>query len=115
MDEPPKKRARKDHALESHASSSAKSVSRFPAPTGSPTMNKICKGYVPQNTNKATGWALRVFNTWQNERNRVSADKWMGWIWNSFSCTTVIGLLYNSYYCCCIIATTVLCDICTVV
>ena len=75
MDEPPKKRARKDHALESHASSSAKSVSRFPAPTSSPTMNKICKGYVPQNTNKATGWALRVFNTWQNERNRVSADK----------------------------------------
>ena len=41
MDEPPKKQARKDHASESHASSSAKSVSRFPAPTGSPTMNKI--------------------------------------------------------------------------
>ena len=95
MDEPPKKRARKDHALESHASSSAKSVSRFPAPTGSPTMNKICKGYVPQNTNKATGWALRVFNTWRNERNRDSADK----------CPE--NLLE--------IATTVLCDICTVV
>ena len=78
MDEPPKKRAGKDHVLESHASSSAKSVSRFPAPTGSPTMNKICKGYmymyVPQNTNKATGWALRVFNTWHvmcNKNTRI--------------------------------------------
>ena len=69
MGEPPEKRDRKDHAF-----SPAKS-SRFPEPTGSPTMKTICKGYVPRNTDKATSWALRVFNAWRNERNCVSTDK----------------------------------------
>ena len=70
MEEPPKKRARVDHA-----SPPVKSVTRFPAPTGSPTMNHICKGYVPKNTDKATAWALRVFNAWRSERNCVASDK----------------------------------------
>ena len=59
---------------EGHVSSPEKAT-RFPAPTGSPTMSDICKGYVPQNTHKATTWALRVFNAWRQERNRVATEK----------------------------------------
>ena len=50
-------------------------TSRFPAPTGSPTMSEICKGYVPQNTDTATTWAMRVFEAWRIERNKVDTDK----------------------------------------
>ena len=49
--EPPAKRTRINHV------SSPAKLSRFPAPTGSPTMSEVCKGYVPQNT---TTWAMRV-------------------------------------------------------
>ena len=38
-------------------------------------MSDICKGYVLQNTDKATTWALRVFNAWRQERNRVATEK----------------------------------------
>ena len=57
-----------------HVSSPAKAT-RFPDPTGSPTMSNICKGYVAQNTDKATTWALRVFNARRQERNRVAILK----------------------------------------
>ena len=67
--EPPVKKARK-----THVSSPAKATC-FPAPTGSPTMTDICKGYILQNTDKATTWALRVFNVWHQERNRVTTEK----------------------------------------
>ena len=67
--EPPVKKARK-----THVSSPAKAT-RFPASTGSPTMSIICKDYVLQNTDKATTWALRVFNAWHQERNRVTTEK----------------------------------------
>ena len=67
--EPPVKKARKTHV------SSPEKATRFPAPTGSPTMSNICKGYIPQNTDKATTWALRVFNAWHQERNRVTTEK----------------------------------------
>ena len=33
-------------------------------------MTKICEGFIPKNTAKATTWALRVFFAWRNERNR---------------------------------------------
>ena len=67
--EPPVKKARK-----THVSSPAKAT-RFPDPTGSPTMSNICKGYVAQNTDKATTWALCVFNAWRQERDRVATEK----------------------------------------
>ena len=38
-------------------------------------MSEICKGYVPQNTDKATTWAMRVFKAWRIERNKVATDK----------------------------------------
>ena len=51
-------------------------ATRFPAPTGSPTMSDNCKGYVPQKKRKkATTWALHVFNAWRQERNRVATEK----------------------------------------
>ena len=33
-------------------------------------MRKICEGYVPQNTGKATDWAVRVFHDWRTARNK---------------------------------------------
>ena len=54
--EPPAKKTRINRV-----STPAKS-SRFPAPSGSPTMSKICKGYIPRNTDKATTWALRLLD-----------------------------------------------------
>ena len=33
-------------------------------------MAKICQGYVPKNTAKCNGWALRVFKSWRDERNK---------------------------------------------
>ena len=66
--EPPVKKARKTRV------SSPEKATRFPAPTGSPTMSDICKGYIPQNTDKATTWTLRVFNAWHQERILKSAQ-----------------------------------------
>ena len=40
---------------------SPKRSSRFPSPMLPPTMRKICRGYVPPNTDKATAWAVKVF------------------------------------------------------
>ena len=37
-------------------------------------MDKICKGFVPKNTEKATNWAVRVFEQWRVERNRATSD-----------------------------------------
>ena len=71
MEEPPTKKARRDHVSTPEKSS----VVRFPSPTGSPAMKTICKGYIPKNTDKATAWALRVFNAWRSERNLLSGDK----------------------------------------
>ena len=67
--EPPAKRTRRNHV------SSPAKPSRFPAPTGSPTMSEVCKGYVLQNTDKATTWAMRIFKAWRIERNKVATDK----------------------------------------
>ena len=38
-------------------------------------MAKICRGYVPSNTSKATNWALRVFMLWRDERNKQSSER----------------------------------------
>ena len=32
-------------------------------------MSKLCEGYTPDNTKKNTGWAVRVFDEWRNERS----------------------------------------------
>ena len=50
-------------------------VSRFSKPTSPTTMQTICKGYVPPNTQKATGWAVCVFNEWRAARNKSSDRK----------------------------------------
>ena len=47
---------------------------RFVSPTSSVEMDKICKGFVPKNTEKATNWVVRVFEQWRVERNRETSD-----------------------------------------
>ena len=47
---------------------------QFVSPTSSVKMDKICKGFVPKETEKATNWAVRVFEQWRVERNRVASD-----------------------------------------
>jgi hypothetical protein len=36
---------------------------------------ELAKGFVPTNTTKNTGWALRVYEEWKTERNNASNDK----------------------------------------
>lgn len=43
---------------------------RFGSPKSSSVMDSFRKGYVPSNTKKNTSWALGVFNTWREERNK---------------------------------------------
>ena len=56
MDPPPKR------------SKTESSIGRFPKPCSSSQMKEICQGYVPRNTNKATNWALKVFQLWREQR-----------------------------------------------
>ena len=56
------------------ANKKAKLDSRFHSPQKE-TMEEICKGFVPANTKKATGWAIGVFNSWRAERNQRSEEK----------------------------------------
>ena len=44
----------------------------FVSPTSSVEMDKICKGIVPKYTEKATSWAVRLFEQWRVERNRAT-------------------------------------------
>ena len=44
------------------------------ASSSSVEMEKICKGFVPNNMQKATKWAVRVFEEWRAERNKVLSD-----------------------------------------
>ena len=39
------------------------------------SMERVCKGYVPKNTTKATDWALRVFEQWKENRNHTSPEE----------------------------------------
>ena len=57
------------------ANKKAKLDSRFRSPPKRETMEEICKGFVPANTKKATGWAIGVFNSWWAERNQRSEEK----------------------------------------
>ena len=57
------------------ANKKAKLDSRFRSPQKRETMEEICKGFVPANTKKATGWAIGVFNSWRAERNQRSEEK----------------------------------------
>ena len=60
--EPPRKKSRKGPPNPA--------TSRFSAPTSPSKMRKICEGYVPRNTGKATDWAVRVFQDWRTARNK---------------------------------------------
>ena len=44
------------------------SIDRFPKPCSSSQMKEICQGYIPRNTNKATNRALKVFQSWREQR-----------------------------------------------
>ena len=46
-----------------------KKLDRFAKPTSPTSMSKICEGYIPPNTGKATKWALKVFEQWRDKRN----------------------------------------------
>ena len=48
---------------------------RFVAPLSPSSMERVCKGYVPKNTTKATDWALRVFEQWKENRNYTSPEE----------------------------------------
>ena len=61
--EPPQKKAKTTPGCEPGSS-------RFSTPRSPSSMTKICEGFIPKNTAKATTWALRVFFAWRNERNR---------------------------------------------
>ena len=49
--------------------------SRFTAPHSPTTMRKICQGYVPSNTSKSTSWAVRVFLSWREQRNKRVSEQ----------------------------------------
>ena len=44
------------------------SIGRFPKPCSCSQMKEICQGHIPRNTNKATNWALKVFQSWREQR-----------------------------------------------
>ena len=48
---------------------------RFSQPFSSSEMEKICHGYVPNNTAKATTWALKVFKAWRDHRGEETDGK----------------------------------------
>ena len=47
---------------------------RFTAPHSPTTMRKICQGYIPPNTSKSTSWAVRVFQSWREQRNKSISE-----------------------------------------
>ena len=68
--EPPRKKGRKDDAA-----APSTSRCRFSDPTSPRRMLKICKGVVPANTEKATGWACCVFEEWRDKWNKTAREK----------------------------------------
>ena len=69
---------------------------RFVSPTSSVEMDKIkiCKGFVPRNTEKATNWVARVFEQWRVERNRVTSDDSEMCPSNLLQCPVQVSLNY---------------------
>ena len=47
----------------------------FASPVSPSKINMICRGYVPQNTKKATSWAVRAFEQWRDQRNEKSSEE----------------------------------------
>ena len=67
---------------------------RFVSPTSSVEIDKICKGFVPKNTEKATNWAVRVFEQWRVERNRATSDDGEMCPSNLLQCPVQVSLNY---------------------
>ncbi len=67
--EPPRKKLKKAVNADCHSSR------RFSAPTSPSKMEKICKGFTPKNTQKATDWACRVFQERRAERTKSAKGK----------------------------------------
>ena len=57
-------------------------------------MDKICKGSVPKNTEKATNWVVRVFKQWKAERNRATSDDGEMCPSNLLQCPVQVSLNY---------------------
>ena len=51
------------------------SFTRFKPPCTNEEMAVVAKGFVPKNTHKNDGWAMRVFSAWRAERNRNFPDE----------------------------------------
>ena len=86
--EPPKKKAKGKGGKKVTGSK------RFVSPTSSVEMDKICKGFVPKNTEKATNWAVRVFEQWRVERNRATSDDSEMCPSNLLQCPVQVSLNY---------------------
>lgn len=52
------------------------SSSCFSVPTSPSKIDNICEGFVPINTQKATGWECCVFEERRAERNKSAKEKW---------------------------------------
>ena len=44
------------------------SINRFPKPCSTLQMNVICQECIPRYTDEATNWALKVFQSWREQR-----------------------------------------------
>ena len=65
--QPPKKKAR--------GSSMRGEAARFKAPISEKEMAVLKKGFVPANTQRNTGWAMRVFQEWKAERSENDSEE----------------------------------------
>ena len=52
-----------------------KKLDRFAKPTSPTSTSKICEGYIPPNTGKATKWALKVFEQWRRDNRNQSSQE----------------------------------------
>ena len=66
----------------------------FVLPTSSVEMDKICKGFVQKNTEKAVNWAVRVLKQWRVERNKARSDNGEMCPSNLLQCPVQVSLNY---------------------
>ena len=66
----------------------ARSEDRFSEVTTDEALAELSKGYVPPNTEKSTGWAMRVFEQWQ-ESHRARENLVPEIFQKSYDCTAL--------------------------
>ena len=69
--EPPQKKAKLSLKLKRKREplQEVRNYSRFASPIKDSNYNEVAKGIVSANTKKSTDWAVRVFESWVNERS----------------------------------------------